>query len=268
MASTPRVLSVRAISQRWAKVSPNPKSDQWINRPAYSQFNTVARQGDRFFFGGYGYGFLLEWDPARPWVDTVKGQADCNPLFLTDCHPTINRPHKLLAHPDGRTLVLAGTPGYGYTGGGLLFWDRQTGARTLLEHTDILPEHSTMSLAALAGGKLLGGTTTDAGTGGEKKATEAELYLMDMATKKLDWHAAVFPGVQSYTDLCPGPKGLVFGFAAYGRFFVFDPAARKVVIPASIRGYRAITSAGTSGRQSPSPMTRNLTWRSNISDKA
>ncbi len=207
----------------------NPKSDQWTNRPAYSQFNTVARQGDRFFFGGYGHGFLLEWDPARPWVDTVKGRADCNPLFLTDCHPTINRPHKLLAHPDGRTLVLAGTPGYGYTGGGLLFWDRQTRTRTLLEHTDILPQHSTMTLAALPGGKLLGGTTTAAGTGGEKKATEAELYLMDMATKKLDWHAVVFPGVQSYTDLCPGPKGLVFGFADYGRFFVFDPAARKVV---------------------------------------
>ena len=207
----------------------NPKSDQWINRPAYSQFNTVARQGDRFFFGGYGHGFLLEWDPARPWVDTVKGRADGNPLFLTDCHPTINRPHKLLAHPDGRTLVLAGTPGYGYTGGGLLFWDRQTRARTLLEHTDILPEHSTMTLAALPGGKLLGGTTTAAGTGGEKKATEAELYLMDMATKKLDWHAVVFPGVQSYIDLCPGPKDLVFGFADYGRFFVFDPAARKVV---------------------------------------
>lgn len=207
----------------------NPKSDQWVNRAGYGQFNTVARQGDRFFFGGYGHGFLLEWDPARPWVNTVKGHADGNPLFLTDCHPTINRPHKLLAHPDGHTLVLAGTPGYGYTGGGLLFWDRQTGVHTLLEHTDILPQHSTMTLAALPGGKLLGGTTTAAGTGGEKRATEAELYLMDLATKKLDWHAVVFPAIQSYTDFCPGPKDLVFGFGDYGKFFVFDPATRKVV---------------------------------------
>jgi hypothetical protein len=135
----------------------------------------------------------------------------------------------LLAHPDGHTLVLAGTPGYGYTGGGLLFWDRKTGQRVLLEHTDIIPEHSTMSLLALPNGKLLGGTTTGAGTGGEKKAKEAELYIMDMATKKLDWHQVVFPGVQDYTDLCAGPGGLVFGFADRKRFFVFDPEKRKVV---------------------------------------
>ena len=207
----------------------NPKSDAWINREGYGQFNTVARQGDHFFFGGYGYGFLLDWNPAREWVKTVKGGANCNPLWLTECHPTINRPHKLLAHPDGKTLVLAGTPGYGYTGGGLLFWDRETKTRALLEHTDIIPQHSTMSLVALPDGKLLGGTTTDAGTGGEKKASEAELYLMDMATKKVEWHAAVFPGAQRYTDLCLAPNGLVFGFADGMRCFAFDPSKRKLV---------------------------------------
>ncbi len=207
----------------------NPKTDQWINRAAHGQWNTVARQGDRFFAGCYGHGILLEWDPSREWVPTVEKNPDSNPLFLTQCHPTINRPHKLLAHPDGHTLVLAGTPGYGYTGGGVLFWDRKTRQRVLLEHTDILPEQSTMSLAALPNGKLLGGTTTAPGTGGEKKAKEAELYLMDMATKKLDWHQAVFPGVQNYTDLCVGADGLVFGFADQKLFFAFDPAQRKIV---------------------------------------
>ncbi len=85
-------------------------------------------------------------------------------------------------------------PGYGYTGGGLLFWDRSTAAGTLVRHTDILPEHSTMSLAALPGGRILGGTTTAAGTGGAKKAGEAELYVMDMATKRVEWHEAALPG--------------------------------------------------------------------------
>ena len=32
------------------------------------------------------------------------------------------------------------------------------------------------------------------------------------------------------TDLCLGPKGLVYGFADRARFFVFDPVARKVVL--------------------------------------
>jgi len=207
----------------------DPRTDAWTNRESYGQWNTVARQGDRFFVGGYGAGFLLEWDPASEWVSTVKDKAGCNPQFLTQCEPSINRPHDLLAHPDGQTLVLAGTPGYGYTGGGLLFWDRATGSRELLEHTAILPDHSTMSLAPLPEGKLLGGSTTGAGTGGEKKAEQAELYILDLASKQIEWHAPMFEGVQSYTDLCPGPDSLVFGFADYTRFFVFDAAERKVI---------------------------------------
>ena len=207
----------------------NPKTDEWINRESYGQWNTVVRQGDRFFVGGYGGGFLLEWDPSRPWVKTVRGKKESNPLFHTQCTPPIHRPHELLAHPDGNTIVLAGTPGYGYTGGGLLFWDRATGSETLVEHTEILPEHSTMSLVALPEGKLLGGTTTGAGTGGEKKAKQAELYIMEMATKSIEWHEVTFGGAQSYTDLCPGPNGLVYGVVDLKRFFVFDPAQKKVV---------------------------------------
>ncbi|MFH1743293.1 MAG: hypothetical protein ABIH23_30170 [bacterium] len=207
----------------------NPETDEWINRATYGQCNTVARQGDRFFIGGYGGGFLLEWDPSQPWVPTEKGNPNCNPLFLTECSPPIHRPHDLLAHPDGKTLVLAGTPGYGYTGGGLLFWDRETKTRVLVEHTDILPEHSTLSLVALLNGKLLGGTTTSAGTGGEIKAEQAELYIMDMATKQVEWHKPVFPGVQGYTDMCPAPNGLVYGVADRKIFFVFDPAKREVI---------------------------------------
>ena len=207
----------------------DPVADEWTNRAAYGQWNTVVRQGDRFFVGGYGGGFLLEWDPSREWVPTVAGQEGCNPLYHTRCTPTIHRPHDLLAHPDGKTIVLAGTPGYGYTGGGLLFWDRETETETVVEHTDILPEHSTMSLVALPDGKLLGGSTIGAGTGGEVKAKLAELYIMDMETKTIDWHEPLFPGVSSYYDLLMGPDGLVFGFAGRTLFFVFDPETREVV---------------------------------------
>jgi len=207
----------------------DPWTDRWINRASHGQWNTVARQGDRFFVGGYTGGFLLEWDPSRPWVPTEKGVSDTNPLFLTECPPTINRPHCLLAHPDGKAIVLAGTPGYGYTGGGLLFWDRETRTGTLIGHTDLLPEHATMSLVALPDGTLLGGTTTHPGTGGEQKAIEAALYIMDMTARQIDWHQVMFPGVQEYTDLCLAPAGLVYGIADRKRFFVFDSVRREVV---------------------------------------
>jgi len=408
----------------------NPKTDTWINRAAYGQWNTVAVQGDRFFVGGYTHGFLLEWDPSKPWLPTVasgnypetigwgyteskyyhfkgmidevriysralsteeirthsrEGLAACwrfdegkgttardssgngnrgaihgaewtvgksgnalkfdgvddyvevshsrslnvrnaitieawvyptppyqhgyggiinniaghansrllilnngdtlaqvsiggrtqnlagprvrnnawnhvvyvydgsreywvvngvtgteqprsgpmyvlsNPKFLTQCHPDINRPHDLLAYPDGRTLVLAGTPGYGYTGGGLLFWDRETQKRVLRTHEELLPEQATLSLAPLPDNKIIGGSTTSPGTGGEKKAKQAELYILDLRTKAIEWHAPIFPGAQGYTDLCPGPDGLIYGVVDRKRFFVFDPKTREVV---------------------------------------
>lgn len=207
----------------------NPKTDQWIHRPCFGQWNTVARQGDRFFVGAYCGGYLLEWDPAKEWIPTEKNKPACNPVCYVECEPTINRPHGLLAHPDGKTIVMAGTPGYGYTGGGLYFWDRETQKGTLIEHTAILPDLSTMGMVAIPDGKLLCGATTSPGTGGEQKAKQGELYIIDMATKRVEWHEPVFPGVQSYVALCPGPNGLVYGFADYRRFFVFDPVQRKVV---------------------------------------
>lgn len=210
----------------------DPREDLWINRDGFCQWNTVTRQGDRFFIGAYCGGFLMEWDPAKPWAiatDKEKGKPGYNPLMLDVVKPSINRPHCLLAHPDGRTVVMGGTPDYGYTGGGLLIWDRKTKTRKLLEHTQIIPEHSTLSLVALPDRRLLGGTTTEAGTGGEKKAGEAELYVLDMESGRVEWHQAVFPGVQGYTDMRMGKAGLVFGFADRKKFFVFDPSARKVV---------------------------------------
>lgn len=206
-----------------------PETDTWIERESFGQWNTVGSQGGRFFVGGYGSGTLLEWDPFKPWVTTDKENPASNPFFHRTCTPTMHRPHKLLVHPDGRTLVVAGTPGYGYTGGGLLFWNCESRTGNLMEHTDLLPDHSTASLAALPGRKLLGGTTTSPGTGGEQKATEAELYVFDMELRRLEWRDVLFPGAQEYTDLCLGRDGLAYGFVDRARFFVFHPGKRELV---------------------------------------
>ena len=205
----------------------DPAADKWTNRESYIQWNTVGMQGDKFFVGGYTGGFMLEWDPAKPWVKTEKGKPDSNPLFLTETVPTINRPHRLLPHPDGKLVIMTGGPDYGLTGGGMLIWDRATKTPTVLTHKDLIPDQSTVSLVALPKGKLLGGSSTSPGTGGEKKAKEAEIYVMDLATKKIEWHAVAIPGVQEYTDMVVGPKGLVYGFADRGLFFVFDPPSAR-----------------------------------------
>ncbi|MFC1526054.1 hypothetical protein ACFL6X_04495 [Candidatus Latescibacterota bacterium] len=207
----------------------NPASDQWINRAAYGQYNVVAPTADRLWIGAYGHGVLEEWNPAEPWVTSELGNPDSNPRLHFECLAVINRPHDLLPFPGGRHVILAGTPGYGRTGGGLLIWDVASQSPTLLEHTDLLPQQSTMSLAPLADGSLLGGTTMGAGTGGETLATESELYILDLDTKSVVWHEVIFPGVKAYTDLCALPDGKVLGVADQRRFFVFDPETRSIV---------------------------------------
>jgi len=111
----------------------------------------------------------------------------------------------------------------------MLIWDRQTKTPTVLTDKELIPDQSTISLVVLPKGKLLGGSSTSPGTGGEKKAKEAEVYLMDLATKKVEWHKVVMPGVQEYTEMCAAPKGLVYGFADRKTFFVFDPVKQTIV---------------------------------------
>jgi hypothetical protein len=207
----------------------DPVADKWTNRACYGQANTVTHTSDRFFVGGYTHGFVLEYDPSKPWVPSEKGKPGCNPAILTTCENTINRPHGLLASADGNVIVMAGTPGYGFTGGGLLIYDRRDGSETLLTHKELLEDHATMGLAWLPNGNLLVGSTTSAGTGGQQKAKQAELYELDMKTHKVLWHEPFLEGVQSYMNLCPGPDGVIYGIADSTTFFVFDPATRKIV---------------------------------------
>jgi hypothetical protein len=205
-----------------------PKTGKIINVEAYDQFNALARQGNRFYFAAYPTGSLLEWDPSKPWIKTKEGEKT-NPLLLADESLYIHRPHRLLAYTDGKTIIMSGTPQYGYTGGGLLFWDRKKKTSVSLQDSAVILDQSTMSMVALPGGKFLGGTTTSPGTGGEKKAKEAVLYVMDLATKRVEWSEALLHGTQTYSDLFLGPDGLVYGIADLKKFFVFDPVKCLIV---------------------------------------
>ena len=226
----------------------DPVADDWTNRASFNQWNTVRAHGDRFFVGGYTGGFLLEWDPAKAWVHTTKeGGPLQNPRWWTDTAPAINRPHCLRVTADGRYVLMGGTPGYGYTGGGLLIWDRQTESGRLLQHTDLQPEQSPMSLVELPDGTVLVGSTVAPGTGGEQKATLAEMFIIDMPAGAVIWREPVLQGVESYYDLYAGPDGLVLGFADGHRFFVFDPVARRIVQEEDV----AERLGRTNGQQGP-----------------
>jgi len=207
----------------------DPAADAWTNRAAYGQWNTVAATDTLFYVGGYGHGYLLEWDPSRPWVATQKGNPDCNPRFLDEANPDINRPHDLLVHPDGRHVILAGTPGYGLTGGGLLIWDRQTEEARVLTHEQLIPQQSVMSLAPVRDGRVLCGSTIAAGTGGEVKASLAELFILNLETGEVEWREAALKDARSYMDMIAAPNRLIYGIVDRTRLFAFGAATREII---------------------------------------
>jgi len=210
-------------------------NDTWSHQQATGQFNAIAVTDRHVFFGSYPGGHLLMWDGKQ------------TPEVAFTCAPVIYRPHRVLAHPDGRTVLMGGTPDYGYTGGGLLVYDIASQEHVLLTDSQVVENQSTMSLTALKNGKVLGGTTIAPGTGGERKASLAELYLVNVQTKQLEWREPVIPGVQTYSDLTTRADGKVYGIADYKLFFVFDPETRRVI-------YQKDVSADlgrTVGEQSP-----------------
>lgn len=169
------------------------KNDNWVNRPALGQFNALANQNNKVFFAVYNGGYLIDWNPFQPWKGWPKKGTVSNPQYLSVASPTVIRPFRLVAHPDGKTMIMSGSPEYGATGGGLLFWDDKTKQQKLLTDKEVVLDQSTMSIVPLKNGKILGGTTTTPGSGGEKKATEAVVYIMDMGSKKIEWQKALFP---------------------------------------------------------------------------
>ncbi len=211
--------------------------------------NAMAVQRDLLFGALYGGGVLYQYDVGRAWTQADK-QAP-NPRALGGSAPAITRPHALLAHPDGRHLIMGGTPAYGHTGGGLFIYDLEAGSGQILSHEQLLQDHSTLSLVALSDGNLLGGTTVAPGTGGQAKAAEAELYLFDWASRQVVWRQALVAGTTGITDLLPAPEGLVYGIAANSTFFVFDPKTRSLVHEEDLSAY-----GPPAGAQGPRIMTQ------------
>ena len=209
--------------------------------------NQMIRKGDLLYAGEYAGGQLHEFDVTQPWNPGTE--ADSNPLELGVARPNIIRPHVLLAHPDDRHVIMGGTPAYGHTGGGMYIYDTEAREGTVIPHTELLENLSLFSLVALPNGDLVGGTTTSPGTGGQRIASEAELFVFDWESREVVWREAILPGVHHINDLVLGPDGLVYGIGADSTLFVFDPEAREVVHLESLADYGA-----PAGSQAPRSM--------------
>ena len=184
------------------------------------QPNVMVPVGKRLYVGAYPDGELLQ--------EKNDGQNEYNDVL--QANPSINRPHALLAQRSGALMVMAGTPEYGMTGGGMVFWNRINGDRAAIDHTQLIPDHSVQALIELPNGTLLGGTTVKPGTGGVTKGGDSgELFLMDPNTHQVSWHGTPVKGARTITDLVVAPDGLVYGIADSVDLFAFNPETHQVV---------------------------------------
>ena len=184
------------------------------------QPNVMAALGSRLYVAAYPDGKLFQ--------ESENGKNEFSEVL--NAYPSINRPHAMVIMGGGSQIALAGTPEYGMTGGGMMFWNRSSGQKTTVDHWHLVPNHSVQAMIELSNGMLLGGTTVAPGTGGVTKAgNSGELFLMDANSHEVRWHGAPVPGAKTITDLTVGADGLVYGLADSVDLFVFNPNNRQVV---------------------------------------
>ncbi len=209
----------------------DPAANSFTERGnARYQWNNILPVGNHLFIGAYGEGHLMDWDTARPYSGVARNG---NPRDLGEATPAVHRPSMLAASPDGNTIVMAGTPGYGRTGGGLVIFNRKSGKMEVLPPEKLLTPESIHSVLFLSDRELLLGTTVGAGTGGRVEAKEASLAVYDLNQRAIVWREAPIPGVSAYLGLEKLPDGKVLAAVHRDRLLVFDPVARKVetIIP-------------------------------------
>lgn len=198
----------------------NAGDNKFDSKQLPRQPNVMAALGSRLYVAAYPDGKLFQ--------ESENGKNEFSEVL--NAYPSINRPHAMLIMGGGSQIALAGTPEYGTTGGGMMFWNRSSGQKSRIDHWHLVPNHSVQAMIELSNGMLLGGTTVAPGTGGVTKAgNSGELFLMDANTHEVRWRGAPVPGAKTITDLVVGTDGLVYGLADSVDLFVFNPNNRQVV---------------------------------------
>jgi streptogramin lyase len=212
-----------------------------VSRIGGGNFCAVAAQRGLLIGASYPDGGLWAFDPAHPFVSSADPKVPQNPRLLGAWKEDVCRPRTALAHPDGRHVIMAGFAAYGLCGGGIALADIETGAMALLTaERDLLPGHSCITLAALPDGNLIGGTSVEAPGGGHAVAREAEIFVLDWATRKVIFRAPPVPGQREIISLCVLPDGRAAGLTANATLFLFDPRTRGVAARASLAAHGTV----------------------------
>jgi hypothetical protein len=221
-----------------------PATDELIDHggvPAIGDGNfcAIAYMGDYVYGTEYAGGRLWQVDPQKPWQPTAEGEEQ-NPRSLAAWHRDIMRPRTILAHPDGKHVLMAGYAVDGLIGGGIGIYNIETEEDSLLTaEDDLFPGQSCITMKALPNGNIVGGTDVTSAWA-EQIATEAELFIIDWETRKVIFHTIPVPNDIRIISIEIGPDGMVYGLSGKSTFFVFDPEKQAVVHSESFSEYGGV----------------------------
>lgn len=229
-----------AHPMHWFACRNGGKVEDWgyLKRIGGGNMCAMTTQGKYVVGAAYAGGFFYAYDTTRPW-NGETGEAP-NPRVLAQHAEDVARPRAVLAHPDGKHVLMAGFMGYGRRGGGLGIYNLETGESTLLTHDKLIPDHSTIALKALPDGNLVGGTSVETPGGGHATEKVGVLYILDWATRKVVFRCEPVPGAREVLSLEVGTDGLVYGLARGSQLFVFDPKRREVIHTANLSEYGGV----------------------------
>lgn len=217
----------------------DPKNDHQavaLGNPMGSNGQVYSWQwhDDKLFMAAYGGERMSVWDPEQPWH--FGGASGDNPLYLGTSK--IGRPSSLVVSPDGKTLIAAGLPIYGKTGGLLtLITPSATGESAIEYLEDLWGDQSALSLATVPGTDLVCvGTTWRGGSGSKAEPAPPRLILWNAATRQVEFETQAIPGNGAVEQiLCL--DGLIYATSSEhqggvnddGFLVVFDPHQRKIL---------------------------------------
>ena len=185
------------------------------------QAEGMTPYGNKMIFGEYPAAHIHELDTTLPLERGV------NPREIHEIGYAQDRPFALTT---GDGMLFAGTiPKLGELGGAISVYDG-TSWETFV---DVVQDQSIMGLA-YRDGKLYGSTTVWGGLNAEPTATEAKMFVWDVAAKRKI--AEFTPAIQQAGGVAPkaigglsfGPDGLLWG-AAYGTIFAMNPDTYEIV---------------------------------------
>ena len=188
----------------------------------------VSSESGRIYGALYGKGGLL-FDLTESFL---RGRE---PKPLLSKVRQLGRPLEMIEHPESQELIIAGTPGYGFTEGVLVIYSPEAGGTS--QQIEVLPRQNVMAMTILPNGNLLGGTTSLPGTGGTNADPGAQLFLLDWNTKKVVLRKRFSAGeARDIRDLITGTAGEVYGIASGPTIFAIDDRL-EILRQRDLRGF-------------------------------